>query len=324
MTNAFAYQDGTSAASRGSVLTQSGADPRRRRFGINPSIWQMVMPCRDSGQQVEVIPSGLVTFRTDTIKVENYEDVLQVPEGEFQKEIYREFTAQWFLNNTKIRWASHAFRELPSIMVLDDPELNKDGSVNQRVFPHSAQGYFATVHPSLQCEREGGVKECVTCRLRSLGTTEQCPEELWKQMSRLPRPDIAEQLRLELIETYEARLEVCRVRWDELKSEVKGRERGEPGISRIDESGHFVRRHLHAAEESEAATAAVYGQQVAEKQVEGFKTLANAMQNAKGNDTLTELLARVVEKQEKQDEVLAELLKDRKKPAKKADVETAD
>ena len=322
MSTNFAYSDGTSAGTR-KTAGESVIDPRRRRFGINPYLYLMTMPPRDAGQAQEIIPSGLVTFRTDTLRDENYDDVLRVPEGEFKKEIYREFTAQWFLNNTKIKWTQQGFRELNSIVPLDDPELNKDGSPNMRVFGHSAQGYFAAVHPEIKCD-EYGETGCVTCRLRSLGTTEECPPELWNRIKGLPYPDIAEQLRVELIEAYTARHAFCRETWASLLGEKKKREVGEPGIAFIDESGHYLRRHLHEVEPSDAATAASFGQQVGQQTVEGFNKLADAFREAKGGGDLVEVVKLLAEQQASTNKVLEELMRTQKRASKKADAEAVD
>lgn len=311
MSTAFSQMinDGSVAANR-TASGIVGIDRRRRRFGLNPGAFRWTLSPRESGQQAPILRVGLLTFRTTPLKVENFDDVMKVQEGEFQKEIMRDHEAAWFAENVKINYEHQGFRELPSLTLLDDPQPNEKGNVTKEQFAKSAQGYFAAIHPAFVeinhvCPME--LSECVTCRLELLGD-EAMSELIAERTARLSDQDCVERLWLEVKESVQAAQDACSTRWAELVGEMGDRKGGNPGIAKLGEAEHHVRRNLHAIEPSEAATAASYGMEVGERQAEGFKEMAAAIREGKDNG-LVDVLKGLVETQKQQGQILAELSK---------------
>src|SRR6266404_1058484 len=100
----------------------TGIDPRRRRFGYSPGIFQMQLDPIQSGQQQAVMPAGVpIPFRTVVGKMEENFDIA-VSVDEYQKQVYRDALATFFIANVKTSYEEFGFRELSSLTMLDDPE----------------------------------------------------------------------------------------------------------------------------------------------------------------------------------------------------------
>lgn len=298
------YTDGSVAANR-TVSGVVGVDRRRRRFGLNPGGYRWDMHPRESGQQGVLLPAGLITFRTAALKVENFDNVGKMVEWnqDNPKEIIREHEAAFFANNVKIKFEDQGFRELPSLTMLDDPSPNEKGNITKEQIAKSAPGYFLAVFPAFvevghECPQ--GLTECVTCRLALLDS-----DIVLERIARLIDPSIGMQVRDECRESVQSYYSFANGRWSELISE-KG---STPGIKKLGEAEHHIRKHLHEIEPSEAATAASFGIEVGAAQAEGFKELAAAMREGKADNGLVEVLKGLMETQKQQGQILAELSK---------------
>lgn len=317
---------------------KGGIDPRRRRFGLNPGIYQLQMEAHESGQQQRVLPAGvLIPFRTKPLSVENF-DISVKPE-EYIKQKEQDFTAEWFIANVKMIYGEFGFREIECLTLLDDPERNppkenKDGTVVigeiiPASYARSAHGYFNAVHPSFgeigyACPQ--GLSVCVTCRLELLGAPRfdnqdgTAPDWLQVRIDDLPDPELGEELRLALIEPHEVYREFAAFKWALLIGEIEKRSKGEIGIAVLGPAEHHLRNHLHeiAPADIAANTAASYGEEVGRAQSEGMKEIAEAFREGNSSSKTDELLAKIIERQDKTDDVLASLAQTTKQLAKAA------
>lgn len=298
--------------------TLDGVDPRRRRYGYNPNIFQMQAEATDSGQQQRIIPAGLlIPFRTRTLKAENFD--IGVKTEEYVKQVEKDFTAAWFIANVKMLYAEFGFREISCLTMLEDFERDGKGKIVPATFLKSPNGYFDAVHPAFadlghQCPHNLSV--CVTCRLFLLGAPDfennpdgDVPEWLEPRIEKLPDPNLGEELRQALIEPNQVYEGHARFKWSLLLGEMEKRSKGEIGIAVLGEAEHHLRNNLHeiAPADRAAATAAGFGEEVGRAQAEGMKEMAQAFREGGKRDTSDELLARMIERQDKTDEVLASL-----------------
>lgn len=309
----------------------NGVDPRRRRFGYSPGIFQMQLDPTQSGQQQAVMPAGVpIPFRTIPGKMEENFDIA-VSVDEYQKQIYRDALATFFIANVKASYEEFGFRELSSLTMLDDPEREpskekKDGTVALgKIIPasytKSAQGYFNAWHPSFaevgyECPQ--GLDQCCTCRAWLLGidfnasgeTSEvEMSEVMQARIAKLPDQKIAEELRQQLIESNIAYHQFCMWKWALVTGELeKKHTTGEAGISHLSVAEHHVRRHIHAVAPSEQAALAAssFGAEVAAANSEGMRELAQAFRESKPG-TSDDVLKAVVETQRQQGQILERL-----------------
>lgn len=311
------FSDGTLAGNR-SAAGYQGISPRRRRFGLNPGIYMMQMHPRESGRQEILLPVGLIPFRSADMAAENF-SIENVDEGHYQHQIIDtdNFTARYFIENVKIRYAEHGFRELPSLTLMEDPQPNEKGNVTKEQLRKSAQGYFEAMWPPFaevghQCPAE--LAECVTCRLWLL--TGDAPdrldrpvmnESIRERANKLEDQPKVDELWAEIIATEVAFEEASQARWAAIVGELADRKTGAPAIAKLGPGEQHVRRHLHAVEPSEAATAAGFGMEVAAAQAESMEKLAVAFREGKGSGDNSELLKLVLETQRQQAELLAKL-----------------
>lgn len=291
----------------------SGIDPRRRRFGYHPGIYRMEVEPTHSGQQISIIPGGiLVPFRTATLGVENFD--INVPIDEYRKQVPRDVTAKWFIDNCKVNYDSQGFRELDPLTLLDEAVREESGQLLFKNFLQSPHGYFNQVHPSFAeighvCPADLTI--CVTCRINLLGgddTTFGIPEVIQARMEKCPDQGIVEDLRQVLLDANVALRDFYTEKWQRLLGEYEGRQKGEPGIGFFNDSLHHIRKHLHevAPQERTALAAAGFGQQVAEAQAEGMKELADAFRERPAENN-NEMMAVMMETQRQQGQILAQV-----------------
>lgn len=301
--------DGTVAKSVGASGVRD-VDPRRRRYGYHPGIYRMEIEPIHSGQQLRVIPGGLlVPFRTATLKVENFD--INVPVDEYHKQVAQDFTAKYFIENCKVNYYDMGFRELDPLTMLDDAIREDDGQIKFENFINSPHGYFNAVHPSFGeighiCP--AGLRNCATCRAQLLGTEDDVPEFLLERIRQAPDPELAENLRLVLLDSNVGYRESCRHKWSVVIGEYDGSQKGKPGIRALDDSLHHIRKHLHetAPMERAALAAAGFGQQVADSQSAGLKDLADAFRERPA-DNNSEVMLGLMETQRQQGQVLAQM-----------------
>lgn len=311
------------------TLQPGAVDPRRRRVGYNPALYRMQMHQLHSGQQQVVIPAGvLLPFRTKDLKAENFNIGVKVEE--YVKAEMREFTAEWFIRNVKQEFEEYGFRELGCLTALDDferePSTTKKngdvvlGKIISSTWEKSPHGYFAAVHPSfaeVAHECPYGLSVCLTCRLELLGAPDQnnpdgeAPEWLQERMEALLDPSLGETLRHALIESNEANRQFYVFKWATLVGEIDGRKTGEPGLPALGEAEHHVRMNLHeiAPADRAASVAAGFGAEVGAAQSEGMKEMAAAFREGNQSEATNTLLAKIIERQDKTDDVLAALAK---------------
>lgn len=302
--------DGSVARSQG-VSGHKGVDPRRRRYGYHPGLYRMEVEPQHSGQQSAVIPGGiLVPFRTATLGVENFD--INVPMDEYRKQVERDMTAKYFIDNCKVNYESQGFRELEPLTMLDDVTREEDGRILFETFRNSPHGYFNQVHPIFEEVKwlcPYNLVNCATCRTNLLGgDSGEVPEVIQRRIDECPDPEIAENLRLALFDANLTYRDWCRQKWQVVIGEYDDKQKGEPGIGRFDDSLHHIRKNIHevAPTERTALAAASYGAQVAEGQAEGMKELANAFRESKQSNN-SDLIAMLAKGQEQQGKMLAQL-----------------
>lgn len=326
--------DGTVAKSA-AASGFGGVDPRRRRYGYHPGIYRMEIEPSHSGQQLRVIPCGLlVPFRTATLKVENFD--INVPIDEYHKQVAQDFTAKYFIENCKVNYYDEGFREIDPLTMLDDAVREENGQIKFENFINSPHGYFNAVHPSFGeighiCP--AGLINCATCRVQLLGTEDNAPEFLLERIRQSPDPELAENTRLVLLDANTTYRESCRNKWAVIIGEYDGSQKGEPGIRALDDSLHHIRKHLHetAPTERAALAAAGYGDRVAESQAQGMKELADAFRERPGdnNNEVLKMLAQgqqqLAEGLRQQGEMLANIMKgNNQKKSEKATEKTSE
>lgn len=309
--------DGTLAGNRFASGFR-GIDPRRRRFALNPGIWNCELDQRESGRQDKILPTGLVTFRTVPMAAEDFDGALKNGNNPSARisQITVDFPAVTFLQNALTRYSELGMRELSSLTMMDDPLPNEKGNVVKEALRASAQGYFTALWPSfaeIGHECPADLKECVTCRLWLLGDPanglfdEQVDERVRERTSKLADQDKVEELWLQVVDSVTVYRDWSLNKWGALVGELADRKTGAPAIAKLGVAEHHIRRNLHEVEPSEAATAGAFGAEVAAGQAEGFKDLAAAMRESKGGDN-SEILKLIVERQNKTDDALASLL----------------
>lgn len=308
--------DGTLAANRFASGFR-GIDPRRRRFALNPGIYNCELDQRESGRQDRLLPTGLVTFRTVPMAQEDFDSALKNggnPNARISQ-ITADFPAAYFLQNALTRFAELGMRELSALTLMDDPLPNEKGKVLKEAFYQSAQGYFAALWPSFadighQCPAD--LKECVTCRLWLLGDPsglfrEQVDEQIRERTAKLADQDKVLDLWPQIVDSLTGYRDWASNKWGSLVGELADRKTGAPAIAKLGPAEHHIRRNLHEVEPSEAATAAGFGAEVAAGQAEGFKELASAMRESKDGGSSADLMRMMIERQNKTDDALASL-----------------
>lgn len=309
--------DGTLAANRFASGFR-GIDPRRRRFALNPGIYNCELDQRESGRQDRVLPTGLVTFRTVPMAQEDFDNALKNGNNPSARisQITVDFPAAYFLQNALTRFSELGMRELSALTLMDDPLPNEKGKVLKEAFYQSAQGYLAALYPSFadighQCPAE--LKECVTCRLWLLGDPssglfeEVVDDRIKERVAKLANQDKVEELWHQVVDSVVGYRDWAQNKWGSLVGELADRKTGAPAIAKLGPAEHHIRRNLHEVEPSEAATAAGFGAEVAAGQAEGFKELASAMRESKGLGSGEDLMRMMIERQNKTDDALASL-----------------
>lgn len=305
--------DGTLAANRFASGFR-GIDPRRRRFALNPGIWNCELDPRESGRQAKLLPTGLVTFRTVPMAAEDFDGALKNGNNPNARisQITVDFPAASLLQNALARYSELGMRELSALTLMDDPLPNEKGNVVKEAMRASAQGYFAALWPSfaeIGHECPAGLKECVTCRLWLLGDPNldtSMSGSVAELVSKLGDQDKAAELLAQVQESLVAYQAWLSNKWASLLGELADRKTGAPAIAKLGVAEHHIRKNLHEIEPSEAATAAGFGAEVAAGQAEGFKELASAMRESKGGDN-GDLMRMMIERQNKTDDALASL-----------------
>lgn len=204
---------------------EPGLDPRVRRFGYNPGVWEMVVDQRKSGLQEPLIPGGvLIPFETVDMNSENYEGVLK--KNARAPEILKEKTAAWLIRNVVNAYGGtgmkdKGFRELTPLMPLTDYE---------------ARQVFYSVHPTFgmvghTCPYQMDV--CPTCRLEMLADY-------------IPQSKVEEALQGILVASNTRYAAYASQKYASLLSEMERRHGGENnGITTLKEPEHWMRRQLH-------------------------------------------------------------------------------
>lgn len=317
MSSAEQYlNDGTVAANRAASGLQ-GPDPRRRRFALNPGLYMAMLEARESGRQEHLLPVGLVSFRTTQFLEDDFDNALKNGHNPRSKGVQTmvEHTAAEFLGNALIRYGEKGMRELTTLTMMDDPEVNDRNRVTQEAFRNSAQGYFAALWPSFAdighvCP--AGLRECATCRLWLIGDPEQneaMHEELAKRAAKLSDQEIVAKLRLELVGSLKVNLDYYTRTWNSIINELGDRKIGGPGLGKLGPGEHHVRRNIHEVEPSEAATAASFGAEVAAANAKATEGLAAAITGSRQSNSNEEVLRLLAERQNRTDAVLDGLTK---------------
>lgn len=262
-------------------------DPRRRRFGYSPGLWQMECEPRTSGRNERLIPQGiLLRFDSATLADENYEINTPV----YTPRIKKEYSAEWFIAQVKVNFAPYGFTELDALTLLDDPRMGETS------LPHL---YFDAVHPefaSIGHECPEGLTVCVTCRLKLLDGP-VIAERIRGVIGEGLDADILQRCHSVVRLSNQVYYDFATVRWGEITGELADRRAGAPrGITSLKGGEHHVRRHLHeiAPEERGALAAANFGaaqaEVYAEAQREQTAVLREAITATRGDSEEVALL----------------------------------
>lgn len=260
-------------------------DPNRRRFGYAPGAWIMDIEPRLSGRQSQYIPQGiLVRFETATLRVENFD----IEKPHWTPQVERAFPAAEFIGHVKDRFqkpeADWGFRELAVLTPLDEA-VYRDGVL---VKADGGDAYFAAVHPSFEAlkhECPTGLTVCPSCRIPFLydeaGVTARATAAGLD-------PDIADALRLQLLEANEAFHAYATARWAEICGELdEVKNGGTQGIKALKRGEHHIRRVLHelAPEDRAADISAQYGAQQGDAILSGMERIAEKIGPAQADPT---------------------------------------
>lgn len=272
---ASAIDRGTVARSTGRQLNPTN-DPNRRRFGYAPGAWLMEIEARLSGRQQSLIPQGvLVLFETGTLRVENFD----IEKPNWKPQVEASVPAAEFIGHVKDRFqkpeADYGFRELSALTPLKEADTQGDAVV----VPDEAVPYFLAVHPSFAAlghACESGLSVCPTCRIPLLEDEEGVAARAAEAGL---DPDVAEALRLELLDANLAYHAYATARWADIVGEMDQVKNGAQGIKALKQGEHHIRRVLHelAPEERAADTAAQYGAQQGAAVIEGMREIADSL-----------------------------------------------
>jgi len=281
-------------AARNEPKKPEGANPRTRRFGINPGVYSLTVSPSASGLPERNIPAGkLLMFETWDPVRPNFEGVIGLNKAPAQ--IRKEKTAAQFINNVKVRGGQKGFTELTPLTPLTDDE---------------ASFAFYSVFTSItDCPME--LADCATCRLRQLNqmdvndlpTTATIQNAQGKPEVVSIERDVLRLLKVQLLSGYTTFRDWAAQSYATKVSEIEGRRNGEPGVSKLKAAEHYYRKHLHLQkpEDIEKEIASKIGEAQAKETKAGFAAITEGLKS------LLSRPAEVDPVQAKQMEVLAQI-----------------
>lgn len=274
------------------------ADPRRRRYAINPGALSLDVHPTLSGRQLGRIPFG-VMVRFDTFEGMRSPNWSVDPEDHSSLDTTRDLTALEAVENVTREALANGtydmgFRELSSLTTLTDAE---------------AERLFAIVHPTFTdpCPFDSARPvelrgRCVACRLAWL-ESDDCAE-MAEQFN-------AVRLRAELLSAYRACESYFREQWAEWKAELAARKAGEKkGLTVLKEGHLHVMRQLHELHPDQEQAAAIRDNQQAQADSfkEGIRELVGEMRNNQPQQPAQPVMDMSALREELKAEMKAELL----------------
>lgn len=255
-------------AARSEPKKPEGANPRTRRFGINPGVYNLTCSPRASGLPGRVIPANkLLMFETWDPVTSNYEGILGANKAPAQ--IRKEKTAAAFINNVKVRGGARGFTELTPLTPLTDDE--------------ASFAFYSVFTAITDCPML--LDDCVTCRLRLLSSLDlnELPltatirtEQGQIEVVTVER-NVFRTLQSQLLTGYTTFRDWAAQSYATKVSEIEGRRNGEPGVSKLKAAEHYYRKQLHLQkpEDVEKEIASRIGEAQARETAKGFAGLGD-------------------------------------------------
>ena len=259
---------GTIARSVGREQVAREDDPRTRRFGINPAILQFEVHPRFSARQEALIPHGRI-LRFDTLDGMSEQNWSVDPMDRSDYVTTRTLSAKEAIENVKrAAWQQSrdmGFRELSALTALEDDEAR---AVIAAVFPDDMTIF------GIECPYRDYQDRCLSCRMEWL-LSDECE-------TRAEATASARAARIQLIEAYQTAQRFLEGLWGGWLGELQRRERGENGISVLEEPHLFVMRQLHQRHPSEMAAEAIRSTQEAQAAAtrEGLREIVQEIRGA--------------------------------------------
>lgn len=251
MTPSVLIDRGTVAASSRREEPEAGANPRTRRFLVNPGLRGFEVHPKLSGRQLAVIPPG-VPVRFDTfvgMKVRNW----SVDAADHSPpDTERDLTAGEAVKNVLVSsWESSrdtGVRELSALTPLADDEAER---LLALVFPQPdpAKCPYDDENTS---EMEGGAEvfRCVTCSLEWL-------ESPGCESAAASGGAAGKFLRKELLDAYRTAHKYFVAKWSEILTDMEKRQNREPGIATLNDAHLHVMRQVHEIRPSDRQAAII-------------------------------------------------------------------